>query len=109
MNGPIAAFLLPSLKLKQRSLEEKVHEFLLEEFGGYTATAGNIYGYWKDESGNVDYGEHKEYKVALLDDTRLPALERFLADIGTEMNEKCIYLEAGKEARFVNATPRPIS
>jgi hypothetical protein len=47
--------------------------------------------------------------VALLDDTRLPALERFLADIGTEMNEKCIYLEAGKEARFVNATPRPIS
>ena len=107
MKGPIAAFLLPSLKLKHRSLEEKVHHFLLEEFGGYTATAGNIYGYWKDDNGGVDYGEHKEYKVALLDDTRLPALERFLADIAAEMDEKTIYLEAGKEARFVDATPRP--
>jgi hypothetical protein len=106
MKGHIAAFLLPSLKLKQRSLEEKVHQFLLEAFGGYTATGGNIYGYWKDDNGDVDYGEHKEYKVALLDDTRLPALERFLADIAAEMDEKTIYLEAGKEARFVDATPR---
>ncbi len=108
MNGPIAAFLMPSLKLKNRSksgspLEEKIHQFLLEEFGGYTATAGNIFGYWQDENGDVDYGEHKEFKVALKDEDRLETLKRFLAEIAAEMQEKCIYLEAGKEALFVDA------
>jgi hypothetical protein len=107
--GKVAAFLVPSLKLKDRarsgvSLEEKIHRFLLRHFDGYTATAGNIFGYWKDDRGEVSYGEHKEHKVALKNDRRLAVLRRFLAEIAAEMNEKCIYLESGKEASFVYAT-----
>jgi hypothetical protein len=110
--GKIAAFLVPSLKLKQRSasgpaLEEKIHRFLLRRFDGYTATAGNIFGFWKDERGKVSYGEHKEYKVALKDEKRIAILKRFLAKIASEMGEECIYLESGKEVVFVYATPKP--
>jgi hypothetical protein len=110
--GTVAAFLAPSLKLKERSvsgmpLEEKIHRFLLRRFGGYTATAGNIFGYWKDEHGNASYGEHKEYKVALVDDRRITILKSFLAEIAAEMEERCIYLESGKEALFIYATRKP--
>ena len=107
--GKIAAFLAPSLKLKDRAasgvpVEEKIHRFLIQRFGGYTAAAGNIFGYWKDEKGEVNYGEHKEYKVALQDDKRIGVLKRFLAELAADMGEKCIYLESGKEASFVFAT-----
>ena len=109
--GTIAAFLTPSLKLKDRAasglpLEEKIHSFLLERFEGYTASAGNIFGYWKDENGEVSYGEHKEYKVALKNDEHIDVLKGFLAEVAEDMGETCIYLESGKEATFVYATPK---
>jgi len=45
--GPMAVFLLPSLKLKQRGsdgrlVEERVHAFLMAHFAGYTVETGNI-------------------------------------------------------------------
>jgi hypothetical protein len=109
--GKIASFLVPSLKLKSRAgrgvaLEEKIHRFLLRSFGGYTAAAGNIFGYWKDERGDVSYGEHKEYKVALHDEKKLSSLKRFLAELAADMQERCIYVEAGKEASFIFANRR---
>lgn len=102
----MAVFLVPSLKLKQRDRsgqtdEEKIHRYLLERFGGYRAAAGNIFGYWKDDAGKESYGEHKEYKVALLDDNRLPQLKQFLSRVCREIGEECIYLETGKEAFFI--------
>ena len=105
-------FLVPSLKLKRRSksgqqLEERIHRFLLRRFGGYTAAAGNIFGYWKDANGREFYGEHKEYKVGLLDDRRIPALKRFLAELAADLREECLYLEAGREASFIYAAPTP--
>jgi hypothetical protein len=109
--GRVAVFLVPSLKLKQRSksgqaLEERIHRFLLRRFGGYTAAAGNIFGYWKDERGREFYGEHKEYKVGLLDDKRVSELKRFLSDLAADLSEECLYLETGKEASFIYAAPR---
>ena len=106
--GNIATFLVPSLKLKDRArsgvpLEEKIHRFLLGRFGGYTASAGNIFGYWKDEAGEISYGEHKEYKVALSEEARATVLKRFLADLAVDLGEKCIYLESGKETFFIYA------
>jgi hypothetical protein len=106
--GKIATFLVPSLKLKDRSrsgqtLEEKIHRYLLRRFGGYTAAAGNIFGYWKDARGRQFYGEHKEYKVALLEDRRVPELKRFVAQLAADLREECIYMEAGKEAFFIYA------
>lgn len=106
--GRAAVFLVPSLKLKDRSrtgptLEDTIHRFLLRRFSGYTAAAGNIFGYWKDRSGREFYGEHKEYKVALADARKLPELKRFLASLAADMGEQCIYLEAAGEASFIYA------
>ena len=105
----MATFLVPSLKLKARSrrgppIEDKIHRFLLRRFGGYTAAAGNIFGYWKDRTGKQLYGEHKEYKVGVFEERRVAELKRFLAELASEMGEQCIYLETGKEACFIYAS-----
>ena len=60
-------------------------------------------GSWKDDAGRESYGEHKEYKVGLRTPDKLPELKRFLARLAREMEEECIYLEAGREASFVYA------
>ncbi len=102
----MAVFLLPSLKLKQRcsrgtSFEEVVHDFLLANYGGYTAAAGNIFGYWRDKTGREHYGEHREFKVGFLGKDRIPELARFLAGIAREMGEECVYLETGEDAMLI--------
>jgi hypothetical protein len=59
--GQPAIFLLPSLKLKKRStegilVEEEVHRFLMEHFGGYTAAAApSTRGCGADDFGRGDY------------------------------------------------------
>ncbi len=97
--GTMVVFLLPSLKLKKRkkglALEDKLHQFLLKKFNGYTAASGNIFGYWKNR-GKEFYGEHIEYKVSLLQPSKLSVLESFLAKFATEMGEKTIYISAGE-------------
>ena len=110
--GRPAAFLVPSLKLKQRgesgqTLEEKLHGYLLGTFGGYTAAAGNFSGYWKDRSGREFYGEHRRFEVGLLEEDKLPELKRFLALLADDMGEQCIYLQAGEEALFVYGDHSP--
>ena len=109
--GKRAAFLVPSLKLKERdesgqALEERVHQYLLRTFGGYTAAAGNIFGYWKDEKGNESYGEHRQFQVGLLGDEKAPELKRFLAQLAADLKEECLYLETGDEAWFIYALPK---
>lgn len=101
--GTMVTFLLPSLKLKERNNrssthEDRLHAFLLKEFNGYTASAANHFGYWRSHSGREFYGEHKEYKVSLLDRDRIGILEDFLARIAREMGEKSVYLAAGDES-----------
>src|SRR3954467_5601106 len=78
--GTAAVFLLPSLKLKEppregSSPEIRLHTFLMDNFGGYTAQAGNIFGYWRDPSGKDSYGEHREFTVALSEEAKLPLLK----------------------------------
>jgi hypothetical protein len=63
--GTAVVFLLPSLKLKEPSLdgpslENRLHSFLMDNFGGYTAQAGNIFSYWR-EDGRYSYGEQREF------------------------------------------------
>ena len=106
--GRMAVFLLPSLKLKQKKLgksfEEVVHHFLLKNFDGYTASAGNIFGFWRDEkTGREFYGEHKEYKVSFRGRDRVAMLQRFLSRLAGELGEDCIYLEYGEDAWLVHA------
>jgi hypothetical protein len=100
--GKNVRFLLPSLKLKEPcdtsgTIEQSVHSFLVERFGGYTATAANVFGYWREEHGGYTYGEHREFTVALPEVEGLRELKQFLARIGRMMGEKCLYVEVAGE------------
>lgn len=106
--GATAVFLLPSLKLKERRkadllLEDVVHDFLMANFGGYTAAAGNIFGYWVDRDGHESYGEHRQFSVALTEKGKLDELKEFLAKLAGKLGEQCIYLEADGRAVLVYA------
>ena len=108
--GKNVRFLLPSLKLKQPSpsgetVEQCVHVFLMEHFGGYTATAANLFGYWKEEGGEHSYGEHREFVVALPDDKGLPELKDFLGRTARTLEEKCIYFEVAGVAVLLYGAP----
>lgn len=108
----MAVFLLPSLKLKRhrrggKSYEEIVHHFLMKHFGGYTASAGNIFGFWRDEqTGREFYGEHREYKVSFRGRDRRAMLQRFLGRLAGELGEETIYLEHGEDAWLVYASEK---
>jgi len=104
----MAVFLLPSLKLKQKKRgkphDEIVHHFLMKHFAGYTASAGNIFGFWRDsQTGREYYGEHKEYKVSFRGRDRVEMLKKFLSQLAGELGEDCIYLEYGENAWLVYA------
>jgi hypothetical protein len=106
--GKNVRFLLPSLKLKQPSadgetIEQCVHLFLMENFGGYTATSANLFGYWKEEDGVHTYGEHREFVVALPDDRGLPELKEFLGKTARTLGEKCLYFEVAGVALLLYA------
>jgi hypothetical protein len=106
--GTRAAFLLPSLKLKgyadgESTFEQAVHAFLLSNFDGYTARSSNLFGYWKDNAGNDSYGEHRQFTVALIDDSKLPVLKKYLSTLARQMQEQCIYLETGGAATLIYA------
>lgn len=96
--GKNVRFLLPSLKLKQpcpagTTVEQLVHEFLMQHFDGYTATAANLFGYWTEAEGVFSYGEHREFTVALKGEGGLPELKHFLGEIACMLDEKCLYVE----------------
>jgi hypothetical protein len=107
--GKMAVFLLPSLQLKRRGpkgalYEDILHKFLISRFGGYTASAGNIFGYWTDErTGREYYGEHKEYKVSFRGKERTNMLLQFLSRLAGRLGEDCIYVEIGEDAWLVYA------
>src|SRR5579871_5562047 len=83
--GSTAVFLLPSLKLKEPtstvSNETRLHVFLMDNFGGYTAQAGNIFGYWRSETGEDSYGEHREFSVTFANNSKAGLLKDFLATL----------------------------
>ena len=104
--GSSVGFLLPSLKLKEPSMkgptiEHRLHVFLMENFGGYTAQAGNIFGYWREGKERDSYGEHREFSVAILDASRLPVLKEFLAELAQDLKEECIYFRMGERTSLI--------
>jgi hypothetical protein len=101
--GKNVRFLLPSLKLKEPcpgggTIEQSVHSYLVEHFGGYTATSSTLFGYWREEDGSQSYGEHREFAVALPNDHGLPELKRFLALTARRLCESCLYVEVSGAA-----------
>lgn len=101
--GKNVRFLLPSLKLKEPcpgggTIEQSVHSYLVQHFGGYTATSSTLFGYWREEDGSQSYGEHREFTVALPNDHGLPELKRFLALTARRLCESCLYVEVAGSA-----------
>ena len=101
--GKNVRFLLPSLKLKEPcpdggTIEQSVHSYLVEHFGGYTAGSATVAGYWREEDGHHSYGEHREFTVALPNDRGLPELKRFLALTARRLCESCLYVEVAGSA-----------
>jgi hypothetical protein len=99
-------FLLPSLKLKEPattdlSNEGRLHTFLMDNFGGYTAQAGNIFGYWRSPGAPDSYGEHREFRVSFEDTTKVALLKNFLALLARDLQEDCIYLRVGDDASLI--------
>jgi len=104
--GKNVRFLLPSLKLKEPcpgggTIEQSVHAYLVQHFGGYTVTSGTVSGYWREDDGSQSYGEHREFTVALPDDRGLPELKRFLALTGRRLCESCLYVEVAGFAELL--------
>lgn len=107
--GKRALFLIPSVKVYNRkysrtrkNIARTIHNFLTRTFSGYTCASGNIYGYFTSES--TEYDELREYRVAFKEDerrTKVPKLQKFLADICANIREECIYLECGEDAMLV--------
>jgi len=106
--GSTAVFLLPSLKLRDPasavSSEGRLHAFLMDNFGGYTAQAGNIFGYWRSESGVDSYGEHREFSVAFVNESKRKLLKEFLATLARDLHEECIYFCMGDETSLIYPT-----
>ena len=101
--GKNVRFLLPSLKLKEpcesgETVEQSVHGFLVERFGGYTATSATVFGYWREDNGGYSYGEHREFTVALPHGEGLAALKEFLGRTARILGEKWLYVEVAGEA-----------
>lgn len=101
--GKNVRFLLPSLKLKEPlanggTIEQSVHNYLVEHFGGYTASSATVSGYWREEDGTASYGEHREFTVALTNDRGLPELKCFLAQTARRLCESCLYVEVAGAA-----------
>ena len=73
----------------------------MENFGGYTAQAGNIFGYWRSEAGVDSYGEHREFSVAFANDSKVQLLKDFLATLARDLGEECVYLRMGDETSLI--------
>src|SRR6202012_3897063 len=108
--GKNVRFLLPSLKLKEPcpdggTIEQSVHAYLVEQFGGYTVASATVSGYWREDDGRYSYGEHREFTVALPNDRGLPGLKTFLAQVARMLCESCLYVEVAGSAVLLYSEP----
>ena len=104
--GRLGILLLPSLKMngvspRGQTYAKEFHEFLVENFSGYTLASGNIAGYWKDSKGRQHYGEHLEYRVGFLSEKKIPMLENYISQLAEEIGEESIFWETGEDAWLI--------
>jgi hypothetical protein len=104
--GATAVFLIPAAKLQRcygtgPTVERRLHDYLLAQFGGYTTSAANLCGYWVSPTGESHYGEHREYRVFLNGGKRTLSLKRFLAEVAAEIDEQCICFANGHRSCFI--------
>lgn len=95
--GQRAVFLLPSLKLRYRleegSVEDTVHEYLLDNFDGYTSSTVATASFSRDLNGHEYQGEYRNFTVAFNSARQLKDLAAFLSGIAVQLKEPSIYIE----------------
>jgi len=67
------------------------HQFLVNEFGGYTAASGNITGYWVRPKGREECNEHREYQIAISSEQELNTLTGHLSGLASALGEQTIF------------------
>ncbi len=99
--GRPAVFLLPSHKLREkdvsgRTVEERLHDFLVEHFGAFTTTTVPYFGFWRNDGNTLVYDECRLYEVSFSGKDRIPLLLAELAAILPIIKEDCLYFKAGQ-------------
>jgi len=104
--GRPGIFLLPSHKLRQEmegtTVEDHLHNFLIENFGAFTTTMVPYFGFWHS-TGNkrIDYDECRQYEVSFDGKKLIPVLLAKLAEIARVIDEECIYVKAGQYSALI--------
>lgn len=107
--GRAAIFLVPREKLgwdwQGKTVEEKIKEFLSENYGGCQKLTADIEGFWE---GAYD-GIYTQFKVTFLGKEKIAVLDKFLEELTQVTRENCVYEETGEDAWLIypdgNKTP----
>lgn len=98
--GRPAIFLIPTNKLNLRigdqSVKENLHQFLIHNFGAYTASEIPNFGFWKDIQMATISDQCSGYEVSFVGKDKIPTLLKKLAEIASIIEEECIYFGAGQ-------------
>jgi len=105
--GTPVMFLVPSVKVygrkyskSRQSVAKTIHNFLNDQFGGYTCASGNIYGYFTSEF--TEYDELREFRVSFeLHYDKWNTLCEFLANLAADIGEECIYIRNADRAFLI--------
>lgn len=103
--GRPAIFLIPSHKLRLKvgdtTIEKRIENFLLDEFGAYTTSMIPSFGLWRADNREVVGDESRQYEVAFAGRERIKVLLQELASIAREIGEDCFYFKAGEDVCLV--------
>jgi hypothetical protein len=110
--GRPAIFLIPShklrLKIGEQTIEKRLEDFLLDEFGAYTTFMVPSFGLWRADNREVVGDECRQYEVAFSGRERVRTLIHELANIARDVKEDCFYFKAGEDVCLIRPTP-PLS
>lgn len=102
--GRPAIFLLPAEKLETMvggiTVRDLVHQFLVANFGAYTASYIPSFGLWRSGKG-VIHDKCYEFEVSFSGKEKIPVLLEKLAGIAALIKEECIYVKAGQYSGLV--------
>lgn len=96
--GHVAIFYLPLSKLKQKILD-KIHNFLINNFEGYTQQTGQIQGFYFNKKLHQDI--HERFEVSFDGRENIRILVNFLSKLSKEIEEESIYLRMGYKSWLV--------
>jgi hypothetical protein len=108
--GRPLVFLIPAEKLgwteqAGATVRDRLHEWLVLEFGAFTATQLPHFGYWHSVKQQcVIHDQCIQYEVAFGDEPKVTVALAYLADLARKIDEECIYVKVGEHAAVLSPT-----